>query len=306
MGAKPPDLSRTKGIRIGATMLFHPHSGNNDFAADEAVYNKVYEFGYRAVQVQPSGQDDNWLAGLKQWAEGRSEETHVHTIDFLVNVGNEPACPVSEDVAVRQRARENFEQHLTKAALCGSRSHFGPYTAGLLAGHYPWTPAHDVRCVEFLSWANGIAANASMTVEFEPLNRFETGVSTLDHMWRLFSEAKTGVFMTLGPDTFHQNEGESSTVAAWGRHNKHFGKTGHLSDNGRAVIGDQQALTMTGVFPFLTTGLCSVETWNVEAFGKDVDPGIAAALCLRVLPRHTGLEVMRLSFDRIVNEFSRC
>lgn len=83
-------------------------------------------------------------------------------------------------------------------------------------------------------------------------------------------------------------------------------KTGHLSDSGRAVIGDQQALTMTGVFPFLATGLCSVKTWNVEAFGNDVNPGIAAALGLRVLPKQKGIEVMRLSYSRIVNEFSRC
>ncbi|TSC57115.1 MAG: hypothetical protein Greene041662_1064, partial [Candidatus Peregrinibacteria bacterium Greene0416_62] len=190
--AKTADLSATKGIRIGATMLFHQHRGKDDFAADEADYDTLYGIGFRAFEVQPSNKSASWLKGLKQWAAGREEETHIHTIDFLVNIGDKPACPVSANKDIVQRAKDVFQAHLAQAALCGALSHFGPYSAGLLAGHYFWTPDHDARCVDFLAWANGIAANANMLVEIETLNRFETGVSTLDHMQELFERANTG------------------------------------------------------------------------------------------------------------------
>ena len=303
--AKPADLSKTKGNRIGATMLFHTHSGEDDFGADADIYNRVYGIGFRAVQVQPNSQSDNWLTGLKQWANERTEDVNVHSIDFFVNVGVTPTCPVSDDPERRSRARDEFQKQLSKARVCGALSHFGPLTSGLLAGHYFWEPKHDDRAVEFLSWARGIAANANMPVELEPLNRFEAGVSTLAHMQALIARANAGGFLRLGPDTFHQHVGESHTVDAWKAHNGNFGLTGHLSDDGRAIIGDEQAISQTGVIPYLASGKCSIKTWNIEAFGFDVNPGIAGALCLRRLPMQTGLEVMRKSFELVVTEFSK-
>lgn len=304
--AKPADLSKTCGIRIGTTTLFHRHHSSGQFEADMPVYNRLYEMGFRSFQVQPGNKSDEWLRSVKQWAAGLDEETHLHTIDFLVNSGDASECPVSSDSAVVQRAKDVFQKHLAKAALCGSLSHFGPYSAGLLAGQYFWTKEHDDRCVEWFRWMNTVAEEAKVIVEVEPINRFETGVSTLGHMWMLLQAANAGKYLRMGPDTCHQGFGESSTTKAWSEHNDHFGLTGHLSDSSRSVIGAQQALTATGVFPYLAGGKCKVKTWNVEAFGKDVDPGIAAALGLRVLPKMSGVLVMQASILRIRKEFAAC
>lgn len=303
--AKPADLAATKGIRIGATMLFHSFSGKDDFAADEAIFDEVYKIGYRAVQVAADGQSDNWLAGLKRWAASQAEEVFVYAIGFLVNVGDQPACPVG-DIDRVSRAKTTFEQHVAKAMACGARALFGPYSAGLLAGHYQWTDTHDAKCIDWLKWVNGVGEATKLVIEVEPLNRFETGVNTVAHMSRLLTDAGVGEFVKIGPDTCHQGFGEGNTVQTWRAFRTFFGRTGHLSDSGRSVIGAEQAITGLGIIPYLAGGNSGPECWNVEAFGSDVDPGIAQALGLRVLPKHTGLEVMRLSYQRLVAEFAKC
>jgi hypothetical protein len=303
--ANPANLDQTRGNRIGATMLFHNHSGTDDFAADAAVYQQMYDFGYRAVQVRSDVQSDNWLTGLRQWAASLTEETWVYSIGFLVNAGDKPECPVGVHGNVC-RAKEAFQKHVAKAQACGARSLFGPYSAGLLAGHYPWTPEHDEKCVNWFKWLNDIAEAAKLVVEAEPINRFETGVNTVAHMARLLTEAQVGEFVKIGPDTCHQGFGEGSTVQTWRTFRQLFGRSGHLSDFGRSVIGAEQAITGLGIIPYLATGKSGIECWNVEAVGSDVDPGISTALGIRIPLRHKGIEVMKLSFDRIVTEFAKC
>lgn len=303
--AKLADLSRTKGVRIGATMLCHSHADSDDFAADAAVYQQMYDIGYRAVQVQSDTRGDNWLKGLQQWAAAQAEETWVYSIGFLVNTGDKPECPAGQHPSVC-RAKATFEKHVAKAQMCGARSLFGPYSAGLLAGYYSWTDAHDSKCVDWFKWLNGIAEAAKLVVEVEPINRFETGVNTIAHMARLLTDAQVGDYVKIGPDTCHQGFGEGNTVQTWKAFRSMFGRSGHLSDFGRAVIGAEQAVTGLGIIPYLASGQSGIECWNVEAFGSDVNPGIAQALGLRVLPKHKGLEVMRLSYERLVAEFAKC
>lgn len=302
--SRPADLSRTRDIRIGATTLFHQHGEN--FEQDRPVYDELYGIGYRAFQVPCAGLSEDWLKSFKQWADAQQEETYVHTIGFFVNVGPNPECPVSDDPSRVNRAKDTLQKHLAKAAMCESRSHFGPYPSGLLAGYYAWTDAHTERCISFLQWADGIVKAAGIPLELEPLNRFEAGVSKLSELSGLLTASGVGSHMVMGIDTFHQSMGEPDTVEAWKQHDDRLGLLAHLSDSERLVIGDQQALTTTGVFPYLASGKCSVKTWSVEAFGSDTHPDIAGALCVRRLPSINGVEVYRRSFNRIVAEFAKC
>jgi len=300
----PANLEQTKGNRIGTTTLFHVHHTN--FGEDQGVYDELYQIGFRAFQVPCADRSDDWLRSFKQWGADQQEQVHLHTIGFFVNTGPSPECPVSDDPDRVKRAKDTLQKHLAKAAICESRSHFGPYPSGLLAGHYPWTQAHDERCVRFLEWAEKTAAKAGMMIEMEALNRFEAGVSSLFELSGLFEMAGLMPHIKMGPDTFHQSMGEKDTVAAWLEYDNLFGKLGHLSDSGRQIIGDEQALTKTGIFRYLASGECSIKTWSIEAFGSDTDPGIAGALGVRRLPRITGVEVMRRSFNRVVAEFAKC
>lgn len=163
------------------------------------------------------------------------------------------------------------------AAALGSDLLCGPMCVpvGELRGR-GYTEAEWEQCVQSFQAIGKVAADESVTIALEPLNRFETFMlNTVADGVRLMEEIDhSAVGLLL--DTFHMHMEEKSTAQAIrhaGKHIKHF----HCSENDRGTVGTGQVAWAEA---FDALNAIGYKGWlTVESFNA-VIPELAGATCI--------------------------
>lgn len=184
---------------------------------------------------------------------------------------------VSDDPAIRDRAREFMKRGIETAAEIGSPVFVGPYLSPV--GYLPGRRRTDEewkRGVDELKALAPVLRAHDVTLAVEPLNRFETYVlNTAADGAKLCAEVHDPYIGILF-DTFHSNiedKHAGDAIRGLGQHIAHV----HTCENDRGIPGTGN-VEWTGVFAALRdTGY---DDWCViESFGSRVKE-IAAAACI--------------------------
>ncbi len=189
-------------------------------------------------------------------------------------VATSQANPVSEDAAVRARARDHHRWIVDCTHAMGGEIIAGPLHSpvGVFTGFGP-TAQEKERCVEAMRALAGYAQQAGVMVSAEAVNRFECYLMSTIHaaseIWRKVNHPNYGYMF----DTFHANIEEKDPPAAYARHHReinHF----HVSENDRGIPG-------TGHVPFAAhfdaLRRCGYDGWlTIESFSRAL-PELAGA-----------------------------
>lgn len=184
---------------------------------------------------------------------------------------------ISEDAAVRQRARDFLVQGIHTAAELGSEVFLGPFCSpvGRLVGRRPDQDEWKRAVEGFASLGDELDA-CGVTLAHEALNRFETYfTNTGADAFRLCEQAghpRLGILF----DTFHANIEEKESGAVLRQIAPRLAHV-HTCESDRGVPGSGQ-VHWASVFGALEeTGY---NGWMViESFGSQI-PEIAAAACI--------------------------
>jgi len=184
---------------------------------------------------------------------------------------------VSDDAAVRRKAREFLIRGIETAAELGAGIFTGPFCAPV--GYLPGRRRTDEEwklAVEGLQSLGQTLEACGVTLTVEPLNRFETYfLNTAADGAKLCDEVGHPRVAILF-DTFHANIEEKDLGAAirtLGKHLKHF----HACENDRGIPGSGH-VEWPAVFAALKD--VGYDGWLViESFGSKM-PEIAAAACI--------------------------
>ncbi|MCH8859495.1 MAG: hypothetical protein IID54_07970, partial [Proteobacteria bacterium] len=122
----------TAGYCIGSVMIFQ--EWNDQFSKDRAVYDQLYEEGFRAFQLFLIGHEDDYLRDLRKWADDKGDVELSGLLAFI-ETGTEGACPINPYVTKRQNARDLLDLTIGKAKLIGATGVHGPLFQGLMNEH---------------------------------------------------------------------------------------------------------------------------------------------------------------------------
>ncbi|CAM5439073.1 D-psicose/D-tagatose/L-ribulose 3-epimerase [Aquamicrobium terrae] len=189
-------------------------------------------------------------------------------------VATPQANPVSEDAAVRARARDHHRWIVDCTHAMGGEIIAGPLHSpvGVFTGFGP-TAQEKQRCVEAMRALADYAQQAGVMVSAEAVNRFECYLMSTIHaaseIWRKVNHPNYGYMF----DTFHANIEEKDPPATYERHHReinHF----HVSENDRGIPG-------TGHVPFAAhfdaLRRCGYDGWlTIESFSRAL-PELAGA-----------------------------
>ena len=187
---------------------------------------------------------------------------------------DDAADPVSEQLNLRQAARDQLLWQIDCAEALGANKVIGPMfqVLGRFSGTGP-TKRELARVTDLLADVAPHARQAGVTLAIEPLNRFEcslcTTLAAASELARRVAHPAVGVML----DTFHAHIEEQDTptaIRAAGDSLMHV----HVSENHRGIPGTGQV-----DFPSVFRALADIGYDGdlvVEAFGRSV-PELAAA-----------------------------
>ena len=242
----------------------------NDDMTDELlpVLELVRQIGFDGVEMPLFDLDlKKWKLWGRRLDDLGLERTANHVIAPQYN-------PVNPDSAVRKQAFE----HMTRVVDCceagGVSILAGPHqiALGVFSGSGP-TVDEWQRSIEHLRRVADYAAQASLTLAEEVVNRFELYLlNTVDEAIRFVDEVDRPN-CRIHFDTFHANIEEKQPSEALFRAGSRLGYV-HISENDRGIPG-------TGHVPWdsIFDALCAIgyDGWlTVEAFGNAL-PNLAAS-----------------------------
>jgi len=183
--------------------------------------------------------------------------------------------PIADDPGIRRAAREKLRRDIEVADGLGAEVLVGPMHSGhkRFTGRGP-TREELERCVGFLGDAGQEAANASLRLAVEPLNRFECYFLNTAEQALALVEAVDHPAVGVLYDTHHAHIEErdaADAIASLGSRLSHF----HVSESHRGTPGTG-SVDWAGSFRALREA--GFAGWLViEAFGTGV-PGIPEAV----------------------------
>jgi len=257
-------------MRIGVNLMVWTGPFTED---DLPLLERCRDMGVGAVEIP--------ILALDRF---RPETVHEHLTVLGLECSTSAGVPAGCSLLIedeRSRGIDWIRRVIEISAGLGSRMVSGPFYSpvGQLTGRGPTRREWDSALVG-LSEVASIASDYGLTINLEPLNRFETHfLNTAADAVRLVEEVgKRALGVQL--DTFHMNIEEKSLTSAirsTGVLLKHF----HCSENDRGIVGTGHidwhgvisALRETGYPGWLT----------IESFGQPMPELAAAASVWRAL-----------------------
>jgi D-psicose/D-tagatose/L-ribulose 3-epimerase len=229
------------------------------------------EHGFDAVEIARFDFSDFPAADVRRAVENAGLEC------ILCSALTGQLSLISEDDAVRRRAREFLLEGIQRTAEIGSKIFVGPFCSpvGYLTGRRR-TDDEWKRCVDELRDLVPTLEQYEVVMAIEPLNRFETYfLNTLADARRLCEQVDSPRVGILG-DTFHANIEEKEIGAAFrsvGKCLKHV----HTCENDRGIPGSGHVEwpSLVAALRELNYNGCLV----IESFGSTIKE-IAAAACI--------------------------
>jgi len=256
-------------MKIGFNMLLW-----TPFVTEEhfPLFGKLKETGYDGVELEIiDGTPDDYRKISLELESLGLESTAVTIIPDAAH------NPLSDDPSIRKAALEHMRWAIDCASALGSQMLCGPFyqPLGSFSGTGP-TAEEKKRAVEVHRDAAEYAAERSLPLAVEPLNRFECYfLNTLEDAAKHVDAVGHPNFGLLF-DTFHTNIEEKNPVAALRSHLRSVRHV-HIAENDRGTPGRGHVL-WAEIFSTLRSG--GYNGWlTIEAFGRTL-PELAATTCV--------------------------